>query len=65
MFKRASNFLDKSLHKHRDESVLFVTHDGIGKILVGVITGKSVQEGIAMKNLSNTSVSIFEIDENS
>lgn len=61
--KRAEDFLEKIINKHHNNSVLSVCHGGIGKALIGVITNKNYTEMQSSPNLQNTSVSIFEIDE--
>jgi len=63
LFNRASNFLDKVLSKHYNDIILFAGHNGINKALIAVITGKSPKEIRTIENQYNTSVSIFEIDE--
>ncbi len=63
IFERARKFLDSVLHKHRNDTVLFVAHGGLGRALIAVITGKPPSEFPNIGYLSNTSVSIFEIDE--
>ncbi|MBU2472674.1 histidine phosphatase family protein, partial [Patescibacteria group bacterium] len=57
------NFLHGIIHKHHNDSVLFVCHGGIGKALVAVIIGKKCSELRTVENLQNTSISTFEIDE--
>lgn len=63
VYKRAESFLHEILHKHHNDSVLFVCHGGVGKALVAVITGKSHTEMKLVESLQNTSISTFEIDE--
>ncbi len=57
MYDRAKKFLFEILEKHKNDTVLFVGHNGIDKTLIALITGKSIE------SLGNTSVNIFEIDE--
>ncbi len=63
MLKRAEKFLDKVLHKHKDDVVLFVCHNGIGKTIICAITNKPISGIKDIENLSNTSINIYEIDE--
>ncbi|MCK5211504.1 histidine phosphatase family protein [Candidatus Parcubacteria bacterium] len=63
VYERAENFLHKIIHKHHDDSVLFVCHAGVGKAMVAVITGKKHSEIKNIEDMQNTSVSTFEIDE--
>lgn len=63
LYNRAEKFLHDTLHEHREDNVLFVCHGGVGKALIAVITGKTPLDIRAMDSLDNTSVSIFDIDE--
>lgn len=63
LFDRAEKFLHEVLHKHKDDLVLFVGHNKINRAMVCVITGKSSKEIKGMENLKNTSICIFDIDE--
>lgn len=63
VYKRAKSFLYDIIRQHNNNSVLFVCHGGIGKSLVAVITGKKYTEVKSVESLQNTSVSIFEINE--
>jgi len=63
LFNRASNFLHKILSQHHKDTVLFVGHNGINKALIAVITGKSPEDIKSIENQHNTSINIFEIDE--
>ena len=60
---RAKAFLHETLHKHRDESVLFVTHGGLIRALLVAIRDEAPIEMLKISRLSNTSISIFDIDE--
>jgi len=64
LYIRAEKFLNKVLSKHHKDTVLFVAHNGINKALIAVITGKKCEDIKDMENHHNTSVNIFEIDEN-
>jgi broad specificity phosphatase PhoE len=64
LYNRAENFLHEIISKHHNDSVLFVGHNGINKALVAVITGKKYEDIKEINNQQNTSINIFEIDEN-
>ena len=61
--KLAKKFLDEVLHQHKKETVLFVGHNGINKALIAVITNKTSADLPHIENHKNTSVNIYEIDE--
>ena len=63
IYQRAKNFLDRIIHKHKNDTILFVGHGGINKVIISVITNKSAEEVFDIENLHNTSISIYEIDE--
>ncbi len=63
LFNRASNFLHKILSQHHNDTVLFVGHNGINKAMIAVITGKNPEDIKSIENQHNTSINIFEIDE--
>jgi broad specificity phosphatase PhoE len=63
MYGRAERFLDKILRKHKDESVLLVCHNTIGKAVIAVITKRPYTEVDSVVSLHNTSMSVFEIDK--
>ena len=63
LFFRAEGFLDKILHKHHKDTVLFVGHDGINKAIIAVITGKKPADFASIEVTHNASISIYEIDE--
>jgi broad specificity phosphatase PhoE len=64
LFDRANAFLHEVLSKHIDDNILFVGHGTINKAMIAAITGKSHTEFVSMEHQHNTSISIFEIDEN-
>ena len=64
LYERAENYLHKIISSHHNNTVLFVCHGGIGKILIAIITGKSLADVDIVEDLKNTSISIFNIDEN-
>lgn len=63
MYQRAKNFLDKVINKHHNDTILFVTHNGIAKVIISVITNIPLEKILDMENLGNTSISIYKIDE--
>lgn len=63
LFNRASNFLHKILSQHHNDTVLFTAHNGINKALIAVITGKNPEDIKSIENLHNTSICVFDIDE--
>lgn len=63
LYRRAESFLDKIISKHQHETVLFVGSNGINKALIAVIIGKSHEDIKGFENQHNTSVNIFDIDE--
>jgi broad specificity phosphatase PhoE len=63
LFNRASNFLHKILSQYHNDTVLFTAHNGINKAMIAVITGKSPEDIKSIENLHNTSICVFEIDE--
>ncbi len=63
LYERAKHFLHKIIEQHHKDTVLFVGHNGINKALIAVITGKTYADINAIENQHNTSVNIFEIDE--
>jgi len=60
MLKRAKDFIDEIYDKHKNDTVVVVSHGTFSKALTSVITGKDYSE---VEMLSNTGVTIFEIDE--
>ena len=62
LFARANGLLRRVLSRHIDETVLFVCHNGIGRMLVSAITGQGPEGMSRVPMLHNTSLSIFEIN---
>jgi probable phosphoglycerate mutase len=60
LYKRAEKFIHKLIHKHPEDNILLVCHGGIALTLISVITGQKLN---TMNRLYNTSINIFEIDE--
>lgn len=63
VYERAKKFLDDVIHKHHTDTVLFVGHNSINKAIIGIIINKKSDEIYDIENLHNTSISIYEIDE--
>jgi broad specificity phosphatase PhoE len=63
LFTRTRKFIHRIISEHMNSTVLLVCHGGVGKVIIAEITGKPVSEIRAIKNLNNSSVSIFELDE--
>jgi len=63
LFNRAKKFLYNILTKHSKDTVLFAGHNSINKALIAVITNKTPDAIKSIENLHNTSICIFEIDE--
>ena len=64
LFDRAERFLHKILLKHPNDTILFVGHNSINRAMIGAVMGKTWEEIRTLKGHKNTSISIFEIDEN-
>lgn len=63
LYERAAKFLEQILPKHRNDTVLLVGHNGINIALIANIMGKPCDEMRSVGKQHNTSVNIFEIDE--
>ena len=63
-YNRAKSFLHRTFLNHLNSTILLVGHNGINKALVAVILGKDYENVKNMENQHNTSISIFEVDEN-
>ncbi len=64
LYNRAKKFLDKILSVHQNNDILFVWHNGINKAIIAVITGKKYEDIKEIEKQHNTSINIFEIDDN-
>ena len=64
LFDRAERFLHKTLSKHPNDTILFVGHNSINKAIMTAVMGKTWEDIRTIETQKNTSVSIFEIDEN-
>lgn len=63
VYERARRFLDTLLHNHKNKTVLVVSHGGLTRALVCVIKSLPPKEIFNIEKLGNTSISIFEIEE--
>lgn len=63
LMKRTEKFLHTLFHKHVNDTVLLVAHGGIGRAVVASLTGKQKNFFREVEKLQNTSITIFEIDE--
>ncbi|MFH1053086.1 MAG: histidine phosphatase family protein [Candidatus Woesearchaeota archaeon] len=63
LYDRAEKFLFKVLKKHKNDTVLFVGHNGINKAIILVIRGMDPEEIRSIENFQNTSITILNIDE--
>lgn len=63
MRKRAADFLDKVMHKHANDTVVFVGHSGINQAVIAVIIGLPAEELPKIGKHANASISIFEVTE--
>jgi len=57
---RAKEFIDEIYEKHKEDTVVIVSHGNFVRALISKITGKDFFD---IEMLSNTGVSIFDIDE--
>jgi broad specificity phosphatase PhoE len=62
LYERARSFYNYLLKKHENDSILLIGHGGINKALIGIITGSSSKDFSTMERLDNTSISVFQID---
>lgn len=63
LFNRTSSFLHEVLSQHHKDTVLFVGHSRINRAIIAVITGKGPGDIDLIEKPHNTSITIFEIDE--
>ena len=63
VFKRMELFLDKIFQRHKNDTVLWVGHGMSGKHLTALVSGKVVEKVKELPHIHNTSISIFEINE--
>lgn len=64
MHNRAKNFIDNLKKNHPKENILLVAHHGIGIALINHVLGGDYKKMIEIEELNNTSITIFEFDEN-
>ena len=63
LYRRAKEFLDRTIRKHPKDTVLFVVHNGIDKAIICAILNKKAKDIELIENLDNTSLNIYEIDK--
>ncbi|MBN1376988.1 histidine phosphatase family protein [Candidatus Woesearchaeota archaeon] len=63
MRKRAKIFLDKVYEKHKNHTILLISHGRISEVLITIILNKPLNYLEELGHLKNTSVNIFEIKE--
>ncbi|MFH0837451.1 MAG: histidine phosphatase family protein [Candidatus Aenigmatarchaeota archaeon] len=63
VFDRVKVFLDSVYDKHMNETVLFVAHGFLNRVLICIITNKTASSVYETETQKNTAVNIFEIDE--
>ncbi len=61
--KRAKEIIDEAYAKHKNSTVLFVTHAATKNALAAIITGIKIESPLQLIQFKNTAVSIFEIFE--
>ncbi len=62
MKDRLMGFLEETRRKHKGQTVLFVTHGGVKRVMVGTLNGMPLEDAIYMK-WGNTSVSIINFSD--
>ena len=63
LYDRAKKFLYKVLRKHKDDRILIVAHHGINSAIICVIKKKRPEDIQKVETFKNSSITIFEIDE--
>jgi len=63
MHERAKTALKRTLEEHKGKTVLFVAHGSLNKTLIAHLLGKSHKEMNEVEDLKNTSITIFEFDD--
>jgi broad specificity phosphatase PhoE len=63
MFARAKEFLADIYSRHKDNIVVVVCHGAIKTVMLSVILGKKDFDMALFDKLTNTAVSIFDIEE--
>jgi len=64
MIARATIVIDEIRKKHLNENIIIVCHGGIKYALLSVLYNKKISEISSWGRIKNTSVSIFETNEN-
>lgn len=62
--KRAKSFVDKILKKHKNQTVLVVSHGGVQNAFLTLLHKQAGSEFSDFKGVTNTSVSMIDVNEN-
>ncbi|TAL47545.1 histidine phosphatase family protein [archaeon] len=63
VYNRVSIFMDKILHKHKNQTVLLVGHGFMGKVLRCVLSNQPAEKVRDMGRVENAGVSIYDVSE--
>ncbi len=63
MLERAKKILRDVYKKHKDQTVLFVSHGGLIRVLTTILMNKPIEYRKELEEPMNTGVSIFELME--
>ena len=63
VFDRVKTFIEQVSDLHIDETVLIVAHGGINCAITCFVTGRPSQDMFDIEHTDNTSITIFEIDQ--
>lgn len=63
MIKRIKNILDKTCKKYKDKTVVFVTHGGVKRRIIEIISKESNTKLEKTPDFQNASISIININE--
>jgi len=63
LYDRVKNFLDELYSKHKDKTVLIVTHGGVKIIFLLIAYNKPLSDFLSFRGIKNTSVSIWDMEE--
>lgn len=59
LYERAKRFLDKIKKEFHNKNILIISHGDIGRMIIGNLEGKSVEESCKIKQ-ANACINIFE-----
>ena len=62
MFDRAKRFLEKIKLKHKDQTILIVSHNGINKAIISAINGTGAQGIPEIPNMTNDEIKEFDLN---